>query len=251
MLLARRAGRVVDPPRRCGRRWRPPIASVVAANTAARRRRAGPRSTLSGGIARLERELCAALFVRAGRAVRLTREGRTLLRAAERALVELAGGAGELAGDADRLRGRVTLAFLPTLGTDVVPRLIGEFRARHPGIRFDLVQGPHTVLLARLRAGEADLAFTSPLPDEAGLAAHPLGEEELCLALLGHPLADGDGSVALADAAGEAFVGYLPGYGLRGTPPGVVELALTTPARGAPSAWCGRATAPRARPSGR
>jgi DNA-binding transcriptional LysR family regulator len=175
-----------------------------------------PQSTLSRGIARLERELRTSLFVRSGRSVRLTREGRLLLRYAERALAELATGARELAGEVDSVSGRVTLAFLPTLGAEVVPRVIGEFRARHPGIRFDLVQDAHAVLLQRLRAGEADLALTSPLPEEAGLAAQPLGEEELRLAVpADHPLAPRAEGIPLADAAGEAFVGFLPGYGLR------------------------------------
>lgn len=54
-----------------------------------------PQSTLSRGIARLEADLGVTLFVRSGRTVRLTREGRTLLRHAERALAELAAGTRE------------------------------------------------------------------------------------------------------------------------------------------------------------
>ncbi|WP_345426431.1 LysR family transcriptional regulator [Pseudonocardia xishanensis] len=174
-----------------------------------------PQSTLSRGIARLEAEIGTPLFARSGRSVRLTREGRALLRHAERALAELATGAHELAGDVDGVRGRVTLAFLPTLGTEVVPRLVREFRAVRPGIRFDLLQAPHHTLLQWVREGDADLALTSPLPDEAAFAADPLGEEELRLAVpADHPLAAAP-AVALGDAAGERFVGYLPGNGLR------------------------------------
>lgn len=176
-----------------------------------------PQSTLSRGVARLEAELGIPLFVRTGRAVRLTREGRTLLRYAERALAELASGAGEIVGDVDRLHGRIGLAFLTTLGTEAVPRLLRGFRATHPDIRFDLVQGAHAMLLDRLRAGDADLALTSPLPDDPGLVTEPLGEEELRLTVpAGHRLARPEG-VALAEAAAEPFVGFLPGYGLRGT----------------------------------
>jgi LysR family transcriptional regulator, transcription activator of glutamate synthase operon len=175
-----------------------------------------PQSTLSRGIARLEAELGVPLFDRAGRGVRLTREGRTLLRAAERAATELGTGAAELAGEGPT--GVVTLAFLPTLGTDVVPRLIGGFRARHPRTRFELVQGAHALLIGRVREGEADLALTSPLPEEPGLATHALGEEELCLAVpAGHRLAGRTEGVRLAEAAGEPFLGFLPGYGLRTT----------------------------------
>ncbi|MDT7617314.1 MAG: LysR family transcriptional regulator, transcription activator of glutamate synthase operon [Pseudonocardiales bacterium] len=176
-----------------------------------------PQSTLSRGIARLEADLGVALFGRSGRTVRLTREGRTLLRHAERALAELSTGIREILGDADVLHGRVGLAFLTTLGSAAVPRLLRDFRTLHPGVQLDLLQGAHAVLLDRLRSGDADLALTSPLPDEPGLVAVPLDEEELRLVVpAGHRLAERDG-VALAEAARETFVRFLPGFGLRGT----------------------------------
>lgn len=176
-----------------------------------------PQSTLSRGIARLEADLGVALFVRSGRTVRLTREGRTLLRHAERALAELAAGTRDILGDTDALHGRIGLAFLTTLGTAAVPRLLRDFRVLHPDVRFDLVQGAHALLLDRLRSGDADLALTSPLPDDPGFASEALGEEEVRLVVpTGHPLASRS-EVALVEAAGEAFVRFLPGYGLRGT----------------------------------
>ncbi len=177
-----------------------------------------PQSTLSRSITRLEADLGVPLFARTGRTVRLTRDGRTLLRHAERALAELTTGARAISGDADELHGRVGFAFLTTLGAVVVPRLVRDFRADHPAVRFDLVQGAHGLLLDRLRDGTADLALTSPLPDEPGLVAEALEEEELRLTVpADHPLAARRGGVALAEAAREAFVGFLPGFGLRGT----------------------------------
>ena len=177
-----------------------------------------PQSTLSRGMARLEADLGVALFARRGRTVRLTREGRTLLRHAERALAELAGGTGEIRRDADVLHGRVGLAFLTTLGSAAVPRLLRDYRTLHPGVRLDLVQGAHTVLLDRVRAGDVDLALTSPLPDEPGLRAVALDTEELRLVVpAGHRLAGRTEGVALAEAARETFVRFLPGFGLRDT----------------------------------
>ena len=140
-----------------------------------------PQSTLSRGIARLEADLGVMLFVRSGRTVRLTREGRMLLRHAERALAELVAGTREILGDADALHGRVGLAFLTTLGAAAVPRLLRDFRAVHPGVRMELVSGAHGLLLERLRSGDADLALTSPLPDGPGFASAALGEEEVRL----------------------------------------------------------------------
>lgn len=175
-----------------------------------------PQSTLSRGIARLEADLGIVLFARRGRTVRLTREGRTLLRHAERALAELATGTGEILRDTDVLHGRVGLAFLTTLGSAAVPRLLRDYRTLHPGVRLDLVQGGHATLLDRLRTGDADLALTSPLPEEPGWDVVTLDTEELRLVVpTGHRLAGHTGGVALADAARETFVRFLPGFGLR------------------------------------
>ncbi|WP_211177070.1 LysR family transcriptional regulator [Pseudonocardia acidicola] len=175
-----------------------------------------PQPTLSRGIARLEAELGIALFVRSGRTLHLTPAGRAFLRHAERALAELEAGARELVGDIDAEHGRVALGFLHTLGSEAVPRLLREFRAEHPGIRIDLAQGGHAVLLDRLRGGEVDLCLTSPLPDEPGLAVATMHEQELRLAVPAeHPLAERRSGLRLADAAGAQFVGFLPGFGLR------------------------------------
>ena len=181
-----------------------------------------PQPTLSRAMARLESDLGVALFARSGRAIRLTPAGRTLLARAEAALAVLAAAADEMTGDADPARGRVTLGFLSTLGTDAVPRLLRAFRDTHPGVRIELLQGRHAVLLDRLRDGVADLVLTSPLPDEPGLVATALAEEEVRLAVpSGHRLhrpGPGGGAepVALAEVAGEPFLAFAPGYGLRG-----------------------------------
>ncbi|RZT87370.1 DNA-binding transcriptional LysR family regulator [Pseudonocardia sediminis] len=179
-----------------------------------------PQPTLSRAMARLEADLGVALFTRTGRTLRLTPAGRTLLRRAEAALAELSAAADELAGDADRTHGRATLGFLSTLGTEAVPRLLRGFRDAHPGIRIGLLQGRHEMLLDRVREGGADLVLTSPLPDEPGLTAVALAEEELRLAVpSGHRLdrRAGTPDVDLAEAADEPFIGFAPGYGLRGT----------------------------------
>jgi DNA-binding transcriptional LysR family regulator len=175
-----------------------------------------PQSTLSRGIARLEHDLGVALFVRAGRAVRLTRAGRTLLRHAERAVAELDAAAREIVTDADAVRGRVALGFLHTFGAEAVPRLLREFRRTHPDVRFDLAQGGNDAILARLRAGEVDVCVTSPLPSDPGLVTAPMYEQELRLVVpADHPLAAHRDGLPLAAAATAQFVGYRPGFGLR------------------------------------
>jgi len=174
-----------------------------------------PQPTLSRSIARLERELGVPLFARDGRALRLTRHGRALLSAVERALGEIEAGVAALDADADALHGTVALAFLYTLGHGTVPNLLRAFRDVHPGIGFRLVQDDAGAMLARLRAGEVDLVLTSPLPDLPGVSVRALGREPLAVVVpAGHRLARRN-RIRFADAAGEDFVCLPPGYGLR------------------------------------
>jgi DNA-binding transcriptional LysR family regulator len=174
-----------------------------------------PQPTLSRSMARLEEDLSVPLFSRPGRTIRLTRHGRLLLDAAERAVAVLLGPLDRLAAEADPARGRVALAFLHTLGTDAVPRLLRDFRAEYPEVRFTLVQGGADVLLARLLAGEVDICLTAPLPDEPGVAVRALDEQRIDLFVpAGHRLARRPG-IRLAEASGEDFVCMEPGYGLR------------------------------------
>jgi DNA-binding transcriptional LysR family regulator len=109
----------------------------------------------------------------------------------------------------------VALAFLHTLGTDAVPRMLRDFRATHPAVRFVLVQGSADMLLARLRAGEADLCLTAPLPNEPGIVTRKLDSQRIDLVVpAGHRLARRRGA-RLAEAAAEDFIGMPPGHGLR------------------------------------
>lgn len=174
-----------------------------------------PQPTLSRSIARLEADLGVALFARPGRSVRLTRHGRMLLGGTERCLAELEGQVRQLAEEVSPDRGKVALAFLHTLGSRVVPMMVREFRASYPAVRFALIQGGFAAVLARLRAGDVDLCLVAPLPRDPDVAAEPLDEQRIDLFVpAGHPLADRE-SVRLADAAGEEFVSFEPGYGLR------------------------------------
>jgi len=176
-----------------------------------------PQSTLSRGIARLEADLGVELFVRSGRTLRLSRAGKILLRHAERAAAEIVAGVQEIRGEADPVRGRVGFAFLTALGASTVPGLLRDFRAAHPHARCDLAQGGHGTLIDRLREGSVDLALTSPDPGDTGVDVELLAEEPLHLVVpTTHRFAD-RAAVALADAADEPFVGFLPGFGLRGT----------------------------------
>ncbi|UQI48215.1 LysR substrate-binding domain-containing protein [Streptomyces sp. HU2014] len=174
-----------------------------------------PQSTLSRSMVRIEKDLGVALFARHGRTVSLTAAGRAFLASVEKALSDVDRAAESVQADADPTSGKVAFGFLHTLGSETVPELIRAFRADHPRVRFQLVQGYGEAMLERLRYGDLDLCLTSPLPDAPDLAARRLDEQKLRLVVPeDHPLASRK-RVRLAEAATELFVTLEPGYGLR------------------------------------
>lgn len=170
---------------------------------------------LSRALARLERELDMPLFDRKGRVLALNRYGEAFLDYARRALAELEAGRRAVADLASPESGTVAMAFLHTVGPWLVPRLLLSFRARYPGVRFQLIQGGSAANLAALERGEVDLVITSPRPDRGALVWRPLRREQLYLAVpVDHRFAERR-RVRLAEAAAETFVANKPGTGLR------------------------------------
>lgn len=177
-----------------------------------------PQPTLSRAVRRVERGVGAELFERGGRGLALNARGRAYLPHARRVLAELAEGAGKVSRLMDPERGTVRLDFMHSLGTWLVPDLLRDYRALHPGVDFQLHQGDARSLVDRVLADAADIALVGPRPAEAGtdLNWHQLSAQRLALAVPeGHHLAAVAGPVDLREAAEEPFVGMLPGYGTR------------------------------------
>lgn len=176
-----------------------------------------PQPTLTRRIRRVEDAVGADLFDRAGRQMALNARGRAYLPHARAVLAELEVGRTKVARLMDPERGTVRLDFMHSLGTWLVPDLLRDYRALHPGVDFRLHQGAARALVDRVLADAADIALVGPRPPEAGgiLGWHQLELQHLALAVPeGHRLAV-EGPVDLREAAEEPFVGMLPGYGTR------------------------------------
>lgn len=187
------------------------------------------QSTLSRSIARLEQQYGVPLFDRIGRGLRLNPYGKAFLARVERALQELEDGERELAHMAGLAHANITLGFLATFATRIVPRLIGEFRTTHPDVQFRLLQGPAPILRERLLSGDIDVCLSSPRFADVELAWEPLWDEEL-IAIVppGHARADSN-TIALSDLALETMVALKAGYGLRQNLDEFARLAGFTP----------------------
>ncbi|HLJ02829.1 MAG TPA: LysR family transcriptional regulator [Solirubrobacteraceae bacterium] len=170
---------------------------------------------LSRSLRRLERSVGGQLFDRVGRSLEPNPRGRALADRVERALEELDAGVLDLREGGDPERGEVRLAFLHTLGTWLVPELIGRYRSTHPDVRFRLRQSSARANLAGLIAGDHDLILTSPAPEDPVIGWTQLLREPLRLAVpSGHRLATRR-RVRLRDVAEDPFIAVTEETGLR------------------------------------
>ncbi|WP_103352813.1 LysR family transcriptional regulator [Amycolatopsis sp. CA-128772] len=214
---------------------------AVADETSFTRAAAGlhiAQQSLSQQITVLERGLGARLFDRDARGARLTAVGRLFLPEA-RAVLARAEEAVATLGRAVRGEiGDVRLVFLATTANYLLPPVVRAVRERFPDLAVTTAEASIAELVAGLREGRYDLAFTRP-PLVADLVSRTLLTEEVCAVLpAGHPLA-GRASLALADLAGEPWVltprsswepwhrGYDEDFAAAGFTPRVVQRAAT------------------------
>jgi DNA-binding transcriptional LysR family regulator len=161
---------------------------------------------VSRALARLEDEVGTPLLYRSGRRLRLTRAGSVFRRHVDTMLHELDDGVAALAQAVDPETGTVILGFPPTLGTWLVPELLREFHAVHPGIRFELRQCRDELLAATAPDDRAELEISTLRPSSTDWNWRLLLVEQLRVAVPpGHPLAKRR-NIALAEVADERFI---------------------------------------------
>src|ERR671932_186703 len=117
------------------------------------------QSAVSQQIAALEREAGALLVERSARGIRLTDAGRALVEHSEGILARLSAAEAELEAIAGLRGGRLRLASFPTAGAALVPLAITLFSRQHPGVELSLIEAEPEDSVARLKAGEVDVAL--------------------------------------------------------------------------------------------
>lgn len=114
-------------------------------------------SAVSAQIRKLEEQVGAPLFRKAGRGLGLTDAGEVMLRYARR-LVELNDEAVAAARGTD-LEGWVRLGLQEDFGESLLPGVLGRFARAHPKVRIEARVARNAELTERLDAGELDLAL--------------------------------------------------------------------------------------------
>ena len=119
--------------------------------------------SLSHAMTTLEQELGTKLFQKQGRGVSLTKYGQIFLKYAEESLRILDMGVRKTKEMTGQTGGVIDLAYIYTLGSEFVPRLVGDFLRAHEelSIRFHFTVGNTSEILAGLKDEKYDVAFCS------------------------------------------------------------------------------------------
>ncbi|WP_028403426.1 LysR family transcriptional regulator [Ectobacillus panaciterrae] len=184
---------------------------------------------LSRSISRLEDELGVPLFERQGRSIRLNRYGHIFLKRVDCIMKEFYEGKQEIQDLLEPDQGEVSLGFLHTLSTNLIPDLIASFRTNYPKINFQLRQSPSHTLLEQLQLGELDLCLLAPMEMKPPIQWAQLWSEELFVIVpKGHQFASHE-SITLKEIADESFILLKKGFSLRITTEQLFQEAGITP----------------------
>ena len=149
--------------------------------------------SLSHAISSLESELGVKLFKKNGRNVTLTKYGKSFLTDAEDVLQKLDASVGslQLVGKGE---GHIDIAFLRTLGSDFVPRILRRFLDENQGKQIDFALHCDKVITNEILKGikeqKYDIGFCSKINDEPLIEFIPVARQELVVIVPSdHPLA--------------------------------------------------------------
>lgn len=163
---------------------------------------------LSRAIARLEEELGAPLFDRQGRTVSLNRYGKIFLNRVNRAMQEISAGEKEIEDLIDSLAGSVSLGFILSQGSSLVPDVLGLFRKDYPIIKFQLYQNITNNILDQLESSDLDFCIcTKPVSRKNVHWIQLLTEELFIIVPKDHPLAQKE-IIKLNELAKESFITF-------------------------------------------
>lgn len=150
--------------------------------------------SLSNAISTLESELGVTLFEKEGRNVALTKCGRIFLKDVEKSLEILDLGVNNLKM-IGKGEGTIEIAFLSTLGTNLVPTLVHDFmnHNKDKSIEFNFNTGVTLDIIEGLKANKYDIAFCSKVERESSIEFIPIASQELVVIVpKGHELAQKD-----------------------------------------------------------
>src|SRR5438876_9256017 len=174
--------------------------------------------TISALVAELERTTQLTLLEQWGKRLALTDEGRELYASAQQVVAaadETWQAMAELRGVAVAESVPLRVAADTTVGTYVLPRLLGAFHRQHPTVALQLSVANRAAVRSHLLAGDVDLVIAGRPPEVDGLMAEPFLANPLVAVASPEHVLVGQSQVPLARLAEEMFLVREVGSGTR------------------------------------
>jgi DNA-binding transcriptional LysR family regulator len=149
------------------------------------------QTALSRRLQNLEALLGVTLIERTTRSVELTTIGRDFLPQARRLVTDLEAALSEIHESGKAQRGDVSIACVPTVGVQYLPRVIQAYAARHPQNRIRILDHASSDVAAAVLRREAEFGINIAGSHHPELRSEPLTEDRFVLVCRrDHPLAD-------------------------------------------------------------
>jgi len=170
--------------------------------------------TVSMQVKQLTKAIGLPLFEQVGKRLFLTDAGRELFSTCQEIFGKLEQLEMSIANLKGMKQGRLRLAVITT-AKYFLPRLLGPFCQKYPGVDISLTVTNHERVIERLGNNQDDLYVMSQLPENLDIVAHPFLDNPLVV--IGpktHPLAK-EKNISLKRLAEETFIMREPGSGTR------------------------------------
>ncbi len=170
--------------------------------------------TVSMQVKQLAKTVGMPLFEQVGKKLYLTESGKALFETCQDMFERMDRFEMAIANIKGLKQGSLRISTITT-AKYVIPRILGPFCNRYPGIDVSLTVTNHQFVLEGLASNRNDLYIVSHVPEDLDVQAVPFMENPLVvLAPKEHPLV-GEKNISLARVAQEPFILREPGSGTR------------------------------------
>lgn len=168
-------------------------------------------------VKQLEQAIGMPLLDRTTRRMRVTAAGDRLRTMAEQTLADLDAVLLELRNEATLQRGRISISCVPTIAASVLPRVLGRFGEKYPGVTVKVFDVIAEKIFAQVMEDKVDFGIGPPPAVGAEFDFRAITRDPFVAVVpRGHPWADRK-SVTLTDLVGVPFLALLQGYNVRET----------------------------------
>ncbi|MBM1556862.1 LysR family transcriptional regulator [Sulfitobacter mediterraneus] len=164
-------------------------------------------ATLGRRVARLEKDLQAALFVKSPQGYALTEAGGQLMERAEAAEQAMRVARAGVSAPSDRLSGQIRIGAPDGCANFLLPQVCAGIVAENPGLDIQIVALPRVFNLSRR---EADMAIGVSAPTAGRLVVQKITDYRLHLAASAQYLQAHPRITEQADLQSHRLVGYIP-----------------------------------------